>query len=218
MSVIFLWVILFAGVSAMGSFARASRPSKNKVRNDIDSIRSDLKVEAQSLAPWNKEEIELFSLNRTQNKRRRGWSPNFSGHFTNIYHEKVLLYHLKRYGARGRNALLIVRNSINEYIYNVSKDGIEIYMDEYYLGFLKQNGDLVNTKTGNVLAHLDRSGETSREMVRIGDRIIGAILKSPEEDNRLKQRAFEIGRINSEKEEQIFLALGYFNLIIREIK
>ncbi len=218
MSIIFLWVALFAGVSAMGSFARASRPSKNRVKNDIDSIRAGLKTEAKSLTPWSKEEIELFSLNRTQKKKRRGWSPNFTGHFTNIYHEKVLLYHLKRYGARGRNALLIVRNSLNEYIYNISKDGIEIYIDEYYLGFLKQNGELLNTKSGKIVAKLDRSGDTSREMVQIGDRIIGAVLKSADDDNRIKQRAFELGRINGEKEEQIFLALGYFNLIIREIR
>lgn len=214
---VLLWVTLFAGVSVLGSFLKANRPSKSRVRNDIDSIRKDLKSESKTLAPWTKEEIELFSHNKNQTKRRRGWSPNYQGHFTNIYHEKVLIYYLKQYGARGRNAVLIARNANNEYVYNISKDGIEIYIDEHYLGFLRDNGELYNTKKRQKIGHLDRSSGTTRDAIRVDDRIIGFIINSTDPSDKVKQRAFEVLSIENERIEKIFLALAFFDLITQEI-
>jgi hypothetical protein len=187
------------------------------MRNDIDSIREDMKEESAHLVPWKKEELELFSLNQSDKKRRRGWSSSSSGFFTNIYHEKVLLYYVKQYGAKGRNSVVFARNSQNEYIYNVSKNGAEIYIDEYYLGFLDSDGQLFDTKKREQVARVDKETGLSRRLVQTGEKTLGAILTKDDEASKVKQRAFEIMQMETEKDRQIFLAIGFFLLILREL-
>lgn len=212
-----MFVIIFGALATAGSFVTAARPSKRKVRNDIDSIRNEMKEESVHLVPWKKEEIELFSLNQSNKKKRRGWSTNLSGYFTNIYHEKVLLYYLKRYSNRGKNAVVFARNSVNEYIYNVSREGVEIYIDEYYLGFLQANGELHDTKNRKKIAQMDRESQTSKMIIYVDNQPIGAVARELKEDTKIKQRAFEPMRLGSEKNQQIFLALGFFHLIMQEV-
>ncbi|HKK88532.1 MAG TPA: hypothetical protein VJ917_06755 [Saprospiraceae bacterium] len=214
---LFMWVALFAAFAGIGAAIKGSKPSKRRMRNDIDSIRQDMKEEARDLVPWKKEEIELFSLNQSDKKRRRGWSSSSSGFFTNIYHEKVLLYYLKEYGAKGRNSVVFARNSQNEYIYNVSKKGAEIYIDEFYLGFLDNEGQLFDTKKREQVAHVDKETGLSRRLVRTGEKTLGAILTKEDEESKVKQRAFEIMQMDTEKDRQIFLAIGFFLLILREV-
>ncbi len=215
-----MWVALFAAFAGIGAAIKGSRPSKRRMRNDIDGIRKDMKDEARHLVPWKKEEIELFSLNQSDKKRRRGWTSSSSGFFTNIYHEKVLLYYLKQYGAKGRNSVIFARNSQDEYIYNVSKNGAEIYIDEFYLGFLDNEGQLFDTKKREQIARVDKDSGLSRRLVHTHDdgKTLGAILTKEDEESKVKQRAFEIMQMNSEKDRQIFLAIGFFLLILREVK
>ena len=212
-----MWVALFAAFAGIGAAIKGSKPSKRRMRNDIESIREDMKEEANHLVPWKKEEIELFSLNQSDKKRRRGWSSSSSGFFTNIYHEKVLLYYVKQYGAKGRNSVVFARNSQNEYIYNVSKNGAEIYIDEYYLGFLDNEGKLFDTKKREQVAVVDKESGLSRRLVHADEKTLGAILTKEDEESKVKQRAFEIMQMDTEKERQIFLAIGFFLLILREV-
>ena len=54
-------------------------------------------------------------------------------------------------------------------------------------------------------------------IIYVDNQPIGAVARELKEDTKIKQRAFEPMRLGSEKNQQIFLALGFFHLIMQEV-
>jgi hypothetical protein len=210
-AVISLFIYSFASViSILDKLFEGFRSVHFKLRNDLKTLQPELKAWAsEHLIPWNRQEMELLSLRQHHQVKKSFGHKLVRGVFQSIYHEPLVVYIQKMY--RPEERVLLVRNSIHEFAYVITKE-VEVFINEEYFGKLDRQGKLwYNAK--NVIASVDR-GESPLLSVQVNNKMAGSIINESKKETK-NPRAFQyIGPLDP-IEEKVFLAISYFELIRR---
>lgn len=217
-------VILFAvglvltGVYLLAQLFNNMPPSKGRLNKDLDKMRTELKPWVEQLVPWNREEMELFSLNQINQTIKKSVATTAKGMFTSIYHEPMLAYAYKKYVSANLNALLYIRTAKHEFVYRIKKDKIQIMADGHAIGTLKEDGVLYGTRRNQPLASIGQNKDKLLLPVVVKDREIAHLI-NPKLASQANPRAFDLLSDNmTEEEETVFLALGALEVVQSSIK
>jgi len=195
-------------------------PGKKRVQEDIRKMREEITPWVAELVPWNKEEMELFSLNQIHQTVKKSITRTAKGVFTSIYHEPMLAYAYKEYIGSGTNAILLVRTSKHEYVYLIRKKGIQIAIDGQALGTIDEEMKLYGGKKNRLLARINQPADESSPLllpVVVKDREVASLV-NPELANSPNPRAFEFLREDLQPEEEnLLMSLAALQLVQRSI-
>jgi len=213
----FAVALVLMGIYLVAQLFNNLPPSKGRLNQDLDKMRTELQPWVEKLVPWNQEEMELFSLNQINQTIKKSVATTAKGMFTSIYHEPMMAYAYKKYVSPNLNAILLVRSKKHEFVYRFKKDKIQIMADGEALGTLKEDGILYGTKRGKVLGQIGQNREKLLLPVVVKEREI-AHLTNPKLNTQPNPRAFDLlSDEMSEEEEKIFLALGSLEVVSASI-
>ena len=183
--------------------------SKNKLINDIEYLRKEIKPLRDKLVPFTHEEIKLLSLKQSNFTKKKGFVRLIKGIFDSIYYENLIAYGIREYP--NQQKLIIISSSIDEFIYIVKKDKVNVYMNNIEAGIIINGSKFYNYKN-KLLGSIDGSDHNSTHSVNILGHEIGFITNPKMKSNAIA-RAFSFLKPMSVDEMSIFLCLTLINLI-----
>ncbi|MCB0557511.1 MAG: hypothetical protein H6573_25830 [Lewinellaceae bacterium] len=215
---LFTLLLAAAGLVLLVRIFSSFAPNSRKLQQDLDKMKEDMDKWAGDLVPMTREEVDLFSFNQEKHVLRKSFGKTAKGIFTSIYHEPILAYSYKEYIGPGKNALLYVRTGSQEFVYRISKKGIDVLVDREQVGTLKEDGVLYNKRGNRMLAQINReAGEFLP--VLVNDREVANVARLKKgAGSKLSQRAFEFVKDDMSKEEKdVFLSLAVLEVIEQSI-
>ena len=215
---LFTLLLAAAGLVLLVRIFSSFAPNSRKLQQDLDKMKEDMDKWAGDLVPMTREEVDLFSFNQEKHVLRKSFGKTAKGIFTSIYHEPILAYSYKEYIGPGKNALLYVRTGSQEFVYQISKKGIDVLVDREQVGTLKEDGVLYNKRGNRMLAQINReAGEFLP--VLVNDREVANVARLKKgAGSKLSQRAFEFVKDDMSKEEKdVFLSLAVLEVIEQSI-
>lgn len=192
-------------------------PGKSKILADFRQMRDEVRDWTAALVPMTKEELSLLSPRQVNQKIKRGLSKTAKGIFISIYEEPLVLYSYKKYIAAKKNAILYARTSKNEFVYRITKKGIDINIDGQYAGVLKENGAFYGGRRNRLIARINRDDELQLHPVIIGDREVASVV-NPTKILKHNPRAFQFLQPMEAKEEKVFLALAILEMVQESLR
>ena len=184
----------------------------SKMKQDIDDLKDELEPLLPKLSPWEENDFELLSFNRTDEVREGGVNPVVKGIITNIYQEKLVAFAYKEYYHKKKKAILIARTSAHEFYYKISKKTVEAFRDNVHLGTLLPDGSFIE---GNAtIAHIDKSLSMSLLPINIRGRKVASLV-NPINHTYPNARAVKIFENVSDDDKELILSLSLFELIHR---
>ncbi|MCB0578707.1 MAG: hypothetical protein KDD10_05295 [Phaeodactylibacter sp.] len=215
---LFTLLLAAAGVILLVRIFSNFAPGSRRLQQDLDMMKEDMDKWAGDLVPLTREEVELFSFNQEKHVMRKGFGKTAKGIFTSIYHEPVLAYSYKEYLGPGKNALLYVRTGAQEFVYRISKKGIEVLVDRERVGVLREDGALFNNKGNRMLARINRDAGEFLPVLVNNREVANVARMNKGESSKLGQRAFEFVKDDMSKEEKdVFLSLAVLEVIEQSI-
>ncbi len=202
-------VLFIMAVYLMNKRFIGFQPSSKRVNSDVGRFRQQAEAWKQELIPWNEEELELFSLNQSNQVKKKGFGRSQEGIVQSIYHEPMLFYSFKEYPSAGKNGIIFVQTAKYEIVYRTRAKGIQIFVNEEFLGSLTKDWQLQGQQ--GPLGRLDRS-DPFRKLIIVGDKIMGSVVL-PMEQTSVSQRAFELDEKMNEEEQLIFMVLGIYEVL-----
>lgn len=195
------------------------QPSSNKVNQDIQQLKRELANWTAELIPWKEEDLELLSVNQTNQTITKRVTKMIKGVFTSIYHEPMIAYAYKKYvGSSSENAVVYATTADHEFVYRIKKKEIQLQIDGRHVGVLKNGAQLYNAQNNKLVAKIDRNKHGGNLPLLLGDREI-ANLAPPSENPTTSSRAFEYVNDGLEDNEKlVLLSLTTLELISREVK
>lgn len=216
MAIFALFTLLIAGAGALllAKIFFNLMPNARRLKADLGKMKEDMNKWAVELIPLTDEELELVSFNQDKQVVRKGITKTARGIFTSIYHEPVLAYSYKEYSGSGRTALLYVRTSNHDFVYTLTKKGINIEIDDKQVGVLQKDGILYGAKSRRMIARVNRETEEVLPII-VNNKEVASVAKyDPKENTKIGKRAFEFVRDDLEgAEKEVFLALGVLEVI-----
>ncbi len=206
------------GVVLLARIFSSFAPGSKKLQQDLDKMKEDMDKWAGELVPMTQEEVELFSFNQEKHVMRKSFGKTAKGIYTSIYHEPALAYSYKEYLGPGKNALLYVRTGGQEFVYRISRKGIDVLIDREKLGTLKEDGILYGGRGNRMLAQINREAGDFLPVL-VNNREVANVARMKEGGGaKLGQRAFEFVREDMSKEEKdVFLSLAVLEVIQQSI-
>lgn len=215
---LFTLLLAAAGVILLARIFSNFAPGNRRLQQDLDKMKEDMDKWAGELVPLTREEVELFSFNQEKHVMRKRFGKTAKGIFTSIYHEPVLAYSYKEYLGPGKNALLYVRTGSQEFVYRISKKGIEVLVDREKVGILREDGALYNSRGNRMLARINRDAGEFLPVLVNNREVANVARMNKEERAKLGQRAFEFVKDDMSKEEKdVFLSLAVLEVIEQSI-
>ncbi|MEM1324113.1 MAG: hypothetical protein AAGG75_27895 [Bacteroidota bacterium] len=220
--IILLAVLIFTALSIGGIYLLYKilvnfQPSNSKIKQDLIKLRSEIEPWVDQLVPWQNDELELLSLKQTNRVLKKGIITSVKGVFTSIYHEPMIAYAYKRYFAGGANAILYARTSHHEFSYRIRKDGVQIHIDNQFIGQLKNGGLLYSASTNRLIARINRDDVSGFLPVVVGERELGSLSK-PSETMSTNTRAFQfLNEKITQEEEALLLSMSILEMVGNEL-
>lgn len=215
--IVLAFALGIAAITILYQILTNFQPSDRKINADIEQMRREIDKMDLNLVPWDKEELELFSLNQINQLAKKSITTRATGVFTSIYQEPMLAYSFKKYVSPNLNAVLYARTAEHEYVYRIRKNGIKIMIDGQAIGVLDNEGALYSPRQKQLLAKLPRESEELLLPVIVNNKEVGHIV-NPKRSEAANPRAFDLVDADMTKaEEEVFLALGVLEVIQRSI-
>ncbi len=205
------------GVSVLSKVMGNWSPRRGKIQKDLKEMKEDMAKWAKGLVPMGHDELELLSLNQTNQKVKKGIVKTAKGVFTSIYHEPMIAYSMKKYVSTGANAIIYVRTAENEFIYRIKDKTTEVVINHQLAGNMDKDGDFYGAKSKKLLARVNKSSDAALLPVILGGREVGSLV-NPEKTDTTNPRALQFVDQMNKEEETLFLALAILELILRSIK
>ena len=213
---VFAVALLIGAIYVIGKLLGNFSPSQRKVNADLKAMQEKLEPVISKLVPWEREEMELFSLNQTDQVVEKGLVDSARGVFTSIYHEPMLAYAYKDYVTLGKkkDALLYAKTALHEYVYRIKGDEIKVMADGTAIGVIRSDGTMYAPGRKNkAIASVKRNPNELLLPVLVGDREVAAIT-NPANTSQPNPRAFDlISDDITPDEEKIFLSLAILEII-----
>ncbi len=223
----FFWgiIILILGLLSVGAIVYSlSRlwknwaPGNKRIRKEVEKFRSKASQWLDKLVPWERSEMELFSLNNEILHKSSAFGKRMEGIFKSIYHEPMFYYSYREYLARKRNAILYIRTSQHEFLYRIKKNRIGVFLNDEPLGWISRNRSaLYDRDEEQLLAEVHVEGNPYRPVLVEGREV--AHLANPKRAERINPRAFSLlDRDLSDQQEALLLCLSSFHLVEHQLE
>jgi hypothetical protein len=191
-------------------------PGTKKINADLASMRLHLRSQVEQLIPWKEEkELELMSLNIQFDAKKKGLDKIVFGTIQSIYFEPMVAFAYKDYVKGEHNALLYCRTSGMEYVYRIKKQSTDVYFNGELVASMDHSSTLYGLRSRNVIGAV-RPYSGDLLSILIWGKDVGHMF-NPLRPHSMQQRAFSILAGMNDEQENIFLALGLYELLSRAL-
>ncbi len=192
------------------------QPGKGKIRSDLRKMKNEITPWIDELVPWNKEELELLSSSRVNEKIKKGMVTTAKGVFTSVYHEPLIAYSYKKYISKNPNSVLYVRTSEREFVYRTKKGKTELFIDNQKVGVINDEGLLYGGSKNRLLARINKSDNHLELPIIVNNKERGTLMKP--ESGAINPRAFQFVGEMKKNEEAVFLSLAVLELVRNSVE
>lgn len=183
-----------------------------KVREDLAKMKNELASDIASLVPWSEEEKVLLSLKNESTGKRSGITKSYSGKFSSVYHEPLIVWRMKEYAGGKLQKIIYARTSHLELTYRVTGEGIDVAVGDYFVGIYRKDHILYDSEKGKPIAQVQRDPARAFFPVIYQGKEIGS-LTNPLKAEQMNPRAFGLIAQMNEQEEAIFVALAFIEMM-----
>ncbi|MBK8515834.1 MAG: hypothetical protein IPL55_05965 [Saprospiraceae bacterium] len=183
--------------------------SKNQLIRDITVLRNDIRPLKDKLIPFNDEEMELLSLNKSNFSKKKGLVKFTKGIFDTIFYENLIAYGIREYS--NKQKLILITSSSDEFVYVVKSDKTHVYMNNSEAGVILNDGKFYSLRN-KLLGTIDGNDSIASHNVIIQNRQVGFI-SNPRIESNTVPRAFSFLKSMNMDERTIFLCLTLINLV-----
>lgn len=192
-------------------------PGLNKINADLATMRQLAKPQVAELIPWKEErELELMSLKTTLAQQKKGLDKIQFGTVLSIYFEPMVVFAYKDYVKGSRDALLFCRTTGMEFVYRIKKTEVDIFFNGDLVARLDNNHTMYGLRSRNVIGAV-RPYSSDLLSIVVWGKDVGHIF-NPLRPHAEQQRAFYILADLNDEQENIFLALGLYEILIRKLE
>lgn len=192
------------------------QPGKGKIRSDLRKMKAEISPWIEDLVPWNKEELELLSSSRVNEKVKKGMVTTAKGVFTSVYHEPLIAYSYKKYISKSLNSVLYVRTSEREFVFRTKKGKTDLFIDNQKVGVINEEGLLYGGSKNRLLARINKSEDTLELPIIVSNKERGTLMKP--ESGAVNPRAFQFVGEMKKNEEAVFLSLAILELVKNSVE
>lgn len=183
-------------------------------KKELVELRESISALTEKLINWEESEIDLLSLNQVERSFPRRSAGIISGIIDSIYHEHMLSYAYKTTGGSRRKSVLYASSKKHEYFYIIDQKSIQIFVDQFFLGYLTHEGLLYGKNKRRLIARVNDLNSPLKPIV-IGDKEIASLL-DPVSHGKFNPRAFEYISSNiSHADFLITMALAIYVIVDR---
>ncbi len=191
-------------------------PGVKKINKDLATMRQMTMPVAERIIPWEEEkELELMSLNLDFKTQKKGLDRIVVGTIKSIYFEPMVAFAYKDYIKGSREALLYCKTSQKELVFRIKKRVVDVYLNSGQVAVINMEGEMFGLKSKTNLGYVKRySGDLLSIIVKEKE---AGHLFNPNSPHSSVQRAFYLMKKLDAEEQNIFLALGLYELLTRII-
>ncbi len=183
-------------------------------KKEILELRAGIQNLTEKLINWEETEIELLSLNQVDRTVSKRFANSVTGIFDSIYHEHMVSYSYREFPGRSQRRILYASTKRHEFFYIITNKEIQVYVDQFFLGYMTHQGLLYGKKKRRLIARINDLKSPMNPII-IGDKEVAA-LTDPITHDKYNPRAFEyISSTLSHADFLITLALGIYVLVDR---
>lgn len=183
-----------------------------ELRSGIDDLRA-------LIINWEESELELLSLNQVERTYSNRFANTVTGIINSIYHEHMIAFSYREFPGRKTRSLMYATSKKHEFFYIITASGVQIYVDEHFLGTMNSEGLIYGKNKRRLMARINDYERPVKPII-IGQKEVAAVL-DPITHDKFNPRAFEYISSNiSHPEFLITLALAIFTIVdkTKEIK
>ncbi len=170
-------------------------------KKEILELRAGIENLSEQLIKWDESEIELLSLNQVERNISKRFANTVSGIFDSIYHEHMVAYAYREFSGFAKRKALYATTKTHEFFYLIKDDSIQIYVDQFFLGYMNSQGLLYGKNKKRLIARINDIDKSIKPII-VGDKEIAALV-DPIDNDKFNPRAFEY--INSKISHPDFL-------------
>ncbi|MBK8346681.1 MAG: hypothetical protein IPL08_03335 [Saprospiraceae bacterium] len=183
--------------------------SGSQMLRDIAVLRSETSELKKLLIPFTPEEMELLSLNQSNQVRKKSFGKIVKGIFDTIYYEPLVVYGIKTYS--NHQKLILIATTTDEFIYLTKQSTTHVYMNNVEAGVLTHDGAFYNVRQ-QLIARVDGADQLATHSVWIRGKDVGFI-SNPKFAAATVPRAYSLLKSMDQDERNIFLCLTLINLV-----
>lgn len=187
-------------------------PNPNKLRKDLLKLKEELQPLLPELIPIQPKDLEILSYHLEQFKAQKRMVFSAQGIFTSIYTEPMIAWGYKRYRSANNQALLYARTKEREFVYRVTKNGVELAMDNGFAGVLVADGRLLSARRKKVIGYLKPSADREMKPLFLQNREVASMIK-PGTIQTPYPRVFEFVDEMTTEERDFVLSIAIWNLV-----
>lgn len=158
-------------------------------KKEILELRAGIQELSEKLINWEETEIDLLSLNQVERTFSKRFASTVSGILNSIYHEHMIAYSYREFPSRKNRKVLYATTKKHEFFYIISDSDVQIYVDQFFLGYMTPQGLLYGKKKKRLIGRINDIDRRLKPIV-IGDKEVAAVL-DPLDHDKYNPRAFE---------------------------
>lgn len=216
LSLLFMVVLATVALTVGMKLMQNYKPGRSKIQKDLQQIRAELAPYVAELVPLTSEEMEQLSFNQIKRSSKSGMVKSSKGVITTVYHEPVVAWAYRGYVSKDENGLLYARTRDQEFIYRLKKGETEMVIGEKLIGFITEQGRVVNQKGDKQIAQLSQNYENQVLPLKVNDKLVGG-LANPEKGQKGNTRVFQHLTKMEKEEEELVLSLSILEAVKREV-
>lgn len=180
-------------------------------KKEVLELRAHIQELTDKLIKWEESELELLSLTQVERTFSKRFANTVSGIINSIYHEHMISYGYREFPGFSKRQIIYASSKSHEFFY-IIKDNIQIFVDQYFLGYLTKEGLLYDKKKKRLIARINNLKGPIKPII-IGDKE-AANLMDPIMTDKFNPRAFEyLSNSLSHADFLITLALSIYVLV-----
>ncbi len=210
-----LFMVLLVALYYTSSKVRI--PLNKRMPKDMLRLKQIVNQFVSQLIPWEKNEIELLSLNKVNVKSSQKNGFESTGAFASIYQEPLFSYGYREYPTKETYSVLYAQTKENELFFYEYPKEVEVLVNGAALGRLI-DGKLYGTD-GSMLANFLENNLESYTTVVIGNKDAGHILRKDGYNNDVNPRALDlVSNQMKGNENVIFLAMCIWKIVKENVR
>lgn len=185
-------------------------PVRNRMKRDAENLRKEITPWIGELVEWDDEERALVSYNISEQHPKR-WADKAKVvrcKVTTIYHEPLLLFARRRYNRQ--KALVLVRNSRDEYLYQIRGEAIEVVYNGSLSAVIEKDS-LYSLRPRRLLA-AKQTPHPPYPSILVGKEEIAQLIPPSDTSSGYVSRAFSFIKDPEGDAEILFLTLAYWDM------
>ena len=197
-------------------FLTSFPPGRKRREDELKNLKKEIEPWFPELIAWDKNELEMLSMNQINNKKSGALRPTGKGIFTSVYSEPMIAYAYKQFQGKGNQAIVYAKTANHEYAFSMKSKQTDVWMDSQPLGTLNRSGAFVNPN-GKEVARIKKSADQKSLPVYMSDKEVATLIH-PDMLKDVNPRTFELVTKMSKEEEAVLVALAINQMVKKEIK